>query len=446
MTRADFRPFDALHYTPAAGPPEGWLAPPYDVISPSQQAALYERSPHNVVRLILGHDHVDADGGDRYSRAAADLKRFRGDGLVAPMGRPVMTVHRQTFTGPLGQRITRQGVFGALRAVPFDAGVVLPHERTLSGPKKDRLDLVRRTQCWFSQIFLLYDDPDRRADAALDAAIEGTPPSAACHWDGVDHAWWHVALPATHQAVHRAIADSTLFVADGHHRYETALAYGAERAAAEPDAGPDAAFRFANVFCANVHDPGLVVFPFHRMVHDLPTDRLAGLRAALAADFDLEALPTDDATLDTEAALAGRPHAHCFLVAWGDGRIERATLRAGSDHPRLCTDDLAEPVRALTVSGLHRLVLEDALGITPAMQERKEHLYFSHEAAEVLRRVRGGDAQAGFLLPAAGVDDVIAISRAAARMPQKTTYFYPKIPSGVVLHDVAAGRVVPPVG
>jgi uncharacterized protein (DUF1015 family) len=421
------------------------VAPPYDVISPQQRAALAASDPHNVVRLIL----PEGEGDARYANAADLLGRWRAEGVLVRDEEPAFYRYDQTFRAPgqaAGTPATkRRGFLALVRLTPFAERIVLPHERTLSGPKEDRLKLFRSTRANLSPGFMLYRDARRELDAPLDTAELLAEFSTA---DGVHHALSKVRGRDALQAIVLGVARSTLLIADGHHRYETAVRYSEEAAAAAGEVGARAAgrgeHRYFMTFLANGDDPDLVVFPTHRHVHSLASFSFDDLMSRSQDFFVVETLApgvTADIVLEglRRAGERGPSVAACAV----DGRVALLTLRDDVDldaHPTLGGKPAV--LRRTDVTVLHAGILEGVLGITPEAQAAKTNLWYPQDAGEALRELRAGRGQALFLMNATPVRQVREVAEAGEIMPQKSTFFYPKVATGLALHTLEPGRNV----
>jgi len=439
---ADIAPLTPLRYD-LAKLPRGLgsvVAPPYDVISPGERATLAARDEHNVVRLILPQGEGDA----KYAEAARLLAKWREEGALVRDSQPAFYRHDQTFVppgAPAGTApIRRRGFLALVRLVPFSERVVLPHERTLSGPKEDRLRLFRATRTNLSPGFMLYRDPA----GALNAALETAEPLAQFSTDdGVQHALARVSNTDAVRAIVAGVARSTLLIADGHHRYETALHYSGE-AAATPGALPRGEHRFFMTFLVNGDDPELVVFPTHRHVHSLPSFSFDDLTRRADGLFHVQALPkgADASVLVDALALAGK-RGPSLVAAAGDGRAILLTLGAAADlaaHPILGARPAV--LRRTDVTVLHAGILEPLLGITPEMQAAKTNIFYPQHARASLAELRAGKGQVLFLMNATPVTDVRQVAEAGEVMPQKSTFFYPKIPTGLAIHTLDPTRAV----
>jgi uncharacterized protein (DUF1015 family) len=418
------------------------VSPPYDVISPEERAVLAARDPHNVVHLIL----PEGEGPAKYAHAGDLLARWREEGVLTRDAEPAFYRLDQTFAPPGAAAgaapITRRGFLALVELVPFSERVVLPHERTLSGPKADRLELFRATRTNLSPGFMLYRDARRELDPALS---DGEVLAEMSTPDGVRHVLTKVTKPEALRAIVEGVARSTLLIADGHHRYETALGYSREVDAAHPGASPVGEHRYFMTFLTNGDDPGLVVFPTHRHAHSLTGFSFDALARGAAATFTVEELPrAAPAAVLTEALRRAKARGPSVVAAATDGRAVLLTLRGDVDldaHPTLSRQP---PVlRKTDVSVLHAGLLEGVLGITPAAQAAKTNLWYPQDASAALADLRSGKGDVLFLMNATPVAEVREVAEAGEVMPQKSTFFYPKVPTGLAIHTLDPTRAVP---
>jgi uncharacterized protein (DUF1015 family) len=405
---AVIRPFRALRYTEQAGPLRDLVAPPYDVIDARERERLAAQNPANAVHLIL------PKGDEPYRTAAALLADFKQRGWLATDGTPAFLVYAQRFTVQ-GREEVRWGLLSALELQPFSANIVLPHERTLAGPKADRLRLIRACKTNLSPIFGLVDAP-----LELASLVEGRAPLAEFSDAVVTHRLWRIDDAAIVARLVERVAPEQVFIADGHHRYEISLAYRDERRA-EPGApsGPQP-YDFVLCYLCSTRDPGLVVLPTHRLLRDAPEHD--GLLARLRDTCRVTELPSADALAERLATASSAGELRLGIVRRGIDRtwLVEATERTPLGH-------LAPELRALEVSFLHEAVLP---GIAA------DQFTYTHDAPEALDALRSGDAELAVLLPPPRVSDVLAISRAALTMPQKSTYFHPKVLTGLAFHSL----------
>jgi uncharacterized protein (DUF1015 family) len=420
---ADLVPLRAIRFDPTVVRLGGVLAPPYDVISPAQQEALYGRDLRNIVRVDYGQGHPDDVPGvqDRYTRAAAHLEAWLQLGVLVHDESPAFYVSEQRFIMPDGSAQARRGLFARVRAVPWEQSELRPHERTLRGPKEDRLALMRATRTQTSAVFAVWRGAPRLA-AVLEEVSAG-PAVAGGRTNGEfgseKHLLWVVDDPAKVAAIREAAGGAQLYVADGHHRYETAAAYAAERAAAGDAASADS--QFALVYLCDAADPGISLLPTHRLLQSQPDAAysLDDLWMRLDDGWDLEAAA--DLASAVAAAAAMRESRHAMAVRSHEGS-------AILSRPRRTT---ASPRQALDVVVLQEEVLAPAGADAEAIREGA--LRYTRSVDEVEAAVTSREALLGFCLNAATTAEMIAVADAGEVMPQKSTYFYPKVPTGLVL-------------
>ena len=433
---ADIAPFRGILYDTQRVDASKVLAPPYDVIDPEQRAQLAAADPHNVVRLILPEGE---GGGDRYQAAARTFDEWLASGVLArDPTRCVYRYHQVFRSAELGDRtVTRRGVVAAVRLEPFSAGIIVPHERTLAGPKQDRLALMKATNAHFSQIFGLYQDAAGEVERQLKHVdtkrpdIEGTTP------DGVLHRLWRVADAELIGKLRRLFAPKRIYIADGHHRYETMLALR-EHLAAGGSLGQYSSAQYGSMFLVSTDDPGLVVLPTHRIVHGLADFSPQRLLERAREHFIVERIAgaARDAARIRETIAITPAHQPSFAAvfpgdpdAWQltlDPHVNPASLGLGA-HPALLR---------LDVTLLHGLVLDRLLGITSAAQEAQTNLRYLKDTAKTLDEIAAGKGQVAFVVNAAKVEHVRQIADAGEVMPQKSTFFYPKLASGLVMARV----------
>ena len=444
---AEVIPFAGLLYEPevalgqAGAEASSLLAPPYDVISEAGRKELAGESPFQSVHLILPQPPQGQASDARYAAARATLVAWQKAGVMSRDERPSFYRYHQVFAAPgdtSGDKIVRKGFVARIRLHRFSEGVILPHERTLSGPKADRLKLKRATRTHLSQVFGLYDDPERKADAAF-AALEAQPPALhGTTQDGVSHKLWKLFDEAAIEQVQQVLRDKRIYIADGHHRYETMLALR-EELRQEPDyCGLDSSVEYGSIFLCNVRDPGLFVFPTHRVLHSLPEFSLLDLLAKLAPFFRIEEVPEPTAAQGKEALRTRGEQAMCFLLLSG-GRAFYLSLLPMADLSVLPGPKV---LHSLDVTVLHALILEQALHIDRAAQEAQTYLRYVKDNEQARVASKEKDVQAVFVMNPTRVDQVMAVSEAGEVMPQKSTYFYPKIASGLVLNPLVPAESV----
>lgn len=427
---ADARPFRGLRFDAALADPALTIAPPYDVISSDEQRALYDRSPYNIVRVEYGEQRDDDTPADnRYTRAAWDLGEWRRSGVLIRDASAVYA-YRQEFTWQ-GRTHVRQSYFAAVRLEPWDAGIIKPHERTLSAPKADRLDLLRATRTQVSPVYCLYRP---RTGASL-PDIEGAPLYDFIA-DDQRHVLTAISDPRDLAVLSAHIAASDVYIADGHHRYETALAYRDERrvqASSWTGVEPE---NFVLMALTHADDPGLLVLPTHRMLTLVAPPPDAAAR--IARNFHVEDLgsSSDVAVLDGALGRLAAAVGETAFVAVGHepGRVALLTLANRAAVEALMPARQPDAWRGLDVSVLQHGVLGHAYGIDDAAIAAGGAVSYTQDARAACDAVAAGRASVAFLLNPTPVDQVLAVADAGGRMPQKSTYFYPKLPTGLVMN------------
>jgi uncharacterized protein (DUF1015 family) len=411
------------------------LAPPYDVISETQRKQLEASHPRNIVHLDLPRG--EADG--RYQNARAQLERWLAEGTLRQDARPALYRYEQrfTFTGATGpQNYTRKGFISLIELSPFSARVVLPHEHTLSGPKVDRFKLISATRAHFSQVFSLYRDPAGTIEAVLDSACLAAPDVDVTTFDGCRHRLWVVTDEAVIAAVARGLYPRSVMIADGHHRYETMVAIRDSLRPASVPLGRSLA-DWGVMFFARAEDQGLLVLPTHRMVHGLSAETLDSLAERCRPWFDVVSGSEEDAAaIEERLRRDGEKTVTFGLRRAGAAGTTWLKLRPDANLARLGPPALAR----LDVSVLHGLVLDPLLGIGSAAMASQSNLTYSHDLRETLARVAASQVQAAFLMNATKVSQVLDACEAGFVLPQKSTYFQPKLATGLVMARIDPGE------
>ena len=431
---AKIYPFRALRYDPAKVSVADVVTQPYDKITPSMQDRYYDASPYNLVRIILGKTEPgDREGQNVYARAASDLKHWRVEQVLMRDSESCIYLYTQTFRfpgGASGALLERRGFIAAGQLEEYDRKVVFRHEQTLSKPKADRLNLLHATQAHFGQIFMLYSDPVQGIDAVLEQ--KRTPDVEVRDEYEVTHRMWKVSDPATIQAVQAGMRDKKLIIADGHHRYETALQYRTEMRRQFGEV-TDAPYERVMMTFVNMDSPGLVILPTHRIVFGLEDFDIEGTMERLKKYFAIEQLRSG---LDVNAATdrlreAGKDRT-AFLALTANYTF---LLRA---LPSQKSDSLlgqSERQRTLDVVQLHKLVLEETLGMSEEDIRDQRHLKYLREAGEAADEVRRG-ANVAFLMNPVRMEQVRDIAFSGEVLPQKSTDFFPKLLSGLTIYSL----------
>ena len=417
---ADIRPFRGWRYNPTRIPDLSQvITQPYDKISKELQQTYIARHPNSFVHLIL------PAAAEPYSYSAATCKQWSAQGILVRDAQPTIYVLHQEFDVG-GQRKTRKSFVAAIRADEFEKGTVLPHERTLSKPKADRLNLLRTTRMDYEQIFMLYSDPEGIVEQALTPV--GAPAMQATDDYGVTQKVWPITDPAKLAAVHKALADKVMLIADGHHRYETALNFRQEMERAGTVAD-DAALRFKSSAFVNIADPGLVILPTHRLLYGLGEVKWDDKLAHIAKLFEVK--PIKDSAVEAELAKAGTDHLFALHTGKDKTWLLRLTDKAAVN---LLVKDRSADFRDLDVVILHTLLIEHVFGIQPGNIE--EHVAYERKPSETLAKVDSSQYQAALLINPTRADQVQKVAAHGERMPQKSTDFYPKFVSGLVFMDI----------
>jgi uncharacterized protein (DUF1015 family) len=407
---AKIYPFRSLQYSLNKIPIEKVVTQPYDKISKQMQEQYYAAHPNNIVRIVYGKAaSSDSSTNNVYTRASAYLKEWREGGVLQQIAQPAFFVYYQRFTVPgTNDTRVRKGFVGLGQLEDYSNRVVFAHERTLTGPKKDRLELLRHTRTQFEQIFMLYEDPARRIDGIMDKVSVKTPDIQLKDEYGVEHTMWTVADGENIESMQSAMADKKLIIADGHHRYETALAYRDEmRGEKGSDRIPMTYF--------NMDSPGLTVLPTHRVLANVSgfDPRVLFERAAEFFDTSVETGVT--------------------IEVFTDGRLWQLHLKPSVNLAALMPD-LSEKQRTLDVVVLHRLLIEKCLGITEEAVKKESHITYVRERDAAIEAVREGKSQVAFLLNPTRLDQIRDIAYERNVLPQKSTDFYPKVLSGLTMY------------
>ncbi|MCH7642961.1 MAG: DUF1015 domain-containing protein [Chloroflexi bacterium] len=425
---AGVRPFRGVRYnTRSAGDLSTLLCPPFDVISEAERERLYAGSPYNVIRLEWGRDEPgDTPGNDWYARAATLQAEWLASGVLERDETASMYVIEEKFTFA-GEDYVRHGLISAVRLEEFDRGVVLPHEYTRPGPKIDRLELMRAAKANYSPLMVLYRDKGGAVASAMKHARSAAPVADAAPAGLPSMRLWRISDPAVIESVTAALSDTQLYMADGHHRYETALTYRDE-VRADRAVSADDAVNFRLMTLISVEDPGLLLLGYHRLLQNASEDELARFRAYVRREFDLEDKGEVDpsSAAELERALNALPQDR---VAFGFAGIEPGRLHIGVMRaPAKAEDEL----QGSDYTRLHAEVLRSTF-----TEDREQAVIaFEHNAAAVLRAVVGDAAQVGFIMRAVPIGPFEAIVKRGQRLPSKSTYFHPKLHTGAVIQSL----------
>ncbi len=413
------------------------IAPPYDVISPAIRAELAARSPHNVVHLTLGEDRTgDGPGENRHVRAGRWLRAWIEEGALRLDAGPAYYALEQSFAGPDGRPRVRRGLVAACRLHPYADGLILPHEKTLDAPKADRLELLRHVQCNLSPVFGLYEDDGGEGQRALEGAVAGAgePIAEADSDDGTHHRLWRVQGQENEAPLRRVLARRKVVIADGHHRYQAALEHRDAVDAARPGLPENAGHRYVMMALCSMADPGLVIYPTHRLVAGLGAFRLQPFLDALARVFVVETLAEDLRRPAGRAWAVARLAEHSgksttfLMVSAEDGKGRILTLRDDAEVAGMALPDDVT-LRDLDVTALHDIVFRHLLGIRAGAGVVR----YEMDAGEIVSRTLSAEYQLGFLVNPTPMWQVQAVAESGQTMPEKSTFFYPKMPTGLVM-------------
>ena len=412
---AVIKPIKALRFTEKAGGIESCVCPPYDIISESERLALIDRNEYNVVRLEL------PVGEDRYNDAGRTLNGWLESGILARDEKAGIYVYREEFAVK-GREYCLTGIICLVELCEFSEKVVLPHEETLTKAKQDRLNLMRGTGCNFSSIYSLYSDESGKIAEIIGAKTKEAPIHRFTDEEEVTHTLWKIECENGISDIVNALAEKQLFIADGHHRYETALNY--RRQLENPPEGADASCVMMTL--VDMDDKGLVVFPTHRLIVDREVCR-SEIEEKCADSFNMSVLPLDQ----LESALEKGENGHAYALYTGGNDFLYMELKDGAKRN---IDNRSDAYSDLDVSILHSYVLENALGIDKENMANQVNLRYTRSLEEAISSVQEGKASASFLINATKVSQIKAVALAGDKMPQKSTYFYPKLKTGLVMN------------
>ncbi len=440
---SEILPFRGLLYNPdKIGDMNKVMAPPYDVIPPKLQDELYARHPNNIIRLELGKATAeDSNGNDRYSRAASFLRKWMAEGALIRDEKPAIYYYTQTYALKDGKRLTRKGFIALSKLRDFGKGIH-PHEKTLSGPKEDRLKLMRACEANFSCIFSLYQEPELAINRELEKAAGATAPFInVTDDDGIENRLWRIDGPGVIKTVTEAMKGKPLFIADGHHRYETALNYRNLMREKSPNHKGDEPYNYIMMYFSNMDDQGMTIWPTHRVIHGLKGFDGDSFIKECKKYFDFEEFAFDEKTeagtrktFIKRVEAAGKSGTAFGLYIRGKNTYYVLTLRTKDMMDKVFGDKIPEVFQDLDVTVLHSLVLSKALGITQEAQEKQENLIYVKSYDEALAAGKKDANQLVFILNPTKIEQVEAVAETGFVMPQKSTYFYPKLLTGLVIN------------
>jgi uncharacterized protein (DUF1015 family) len=425
------------------------VAPPYDVISKEEQARYYQADPHNVIRLILGKKRTgDSDWDNVYTRAADHFQRWQSDGTLIRSKEPCLYVTAMTYNPGNGEpERVRWGIIALVRIEDPDSGVILPHERTFSAHKDDRLRLFRACNAQFSQIFGLYEDPDNRVLSACSEALTSPPQVDFRLGDGTRHRLWILPRRALFINVSQGMADKSIFIADGHHRYETSRNYR-DLMRARYGRGPaNRSYEFVMMYLSSMNDKGLTILPSHRLVTGVPGFEVGSFLERAAQWFDVEAfpmaiqsIPQASADLKQRLERAGRNRSVFGWYLHGSDQWHLLSLKPGMRAEM--GDDLHPSLKALDVLVLSRFLFQKGLGFSKEDLDDEEIFQYQSDSSKALSEVALGKHQMVFFLNPTRMAHVTEVAGNGLVMPRKSTYFYPKVLTGLVFNRIDPHEII----
>ena len=446
-------PFKGILYNPGkVGDLNKVMAPPYDVISPEFQDRLYQRHPHNIIRLILGKTFPnDTAGNDRYSRADLDFKKWQGEGVLIRDEKPAIYYYIQVYkvwtdlkSVPSGQRKARKGFIALARLEEFGKGGIHPHEKTLAGPKADRLKLMEACNANFSCIFSLYSEPEKDINNLLeDCCVNGSPVIDVADDDGVESKVWKISNKETIKKIIEIMSDKPLFIADGHHRYETALNYRNMVRENIKDYKGNEAFNYVMMYFSNMDDEGMTIMPTHRVIHSIPGFNPKAFLVNCSHFFDIEEIKWDskieprvrkEVYKRMEEEGTGLPSFGLYINGLDSYFV--LNLKEEDIMNKVFGSSIPEVFKSLDVTVLHALILNNILGISSSAQENQTNLVYVKGLDDAIEEAKKAGRQMAFLLNPTKIEQVKAVASAGQVMPQKSTYFYPKLLSGLVINPI----------
>ncbi|MCL2150413.1 MAG: DUF1015 domain-containing protein [Dehalococcoidia bacterium] len=431
---AEVRPLCGVRYNREKVPDlAAVLCPPYDIISPAGQRALYERSPYNFVRIEYGEVRPgDSEADNKYQRAAAYFQEWLSGGVLVEDTRPAFYVHDHYFTYQ-GREYRRRGLACRVRLEEWASRIILPHENTFAAPRGERMRLLKTLGANTSPVLAMYRDTSREITRILAKASASEPIAASSSFDGERHELFAVSAASEVGCLERAFSGLSLYIADGHHRYESALACWRERAAKYPAVTADEPINFVLMTLVDMDDPKLLILPPHRLLRGLSPAKLAELEAGLVSFFQIErVVPGAEDTWEKVAALQGE--GLCLVLVGPGDLIRTLAVRDFEAAVRLMPEGHSGIYHQLDVSLVDHLVLEEMLGLA---LEDEATVAFNYDRTETVQKIASGEFQLAFIVKPVHPGVIKDIADAQDRMPRKSTYFYPKLPSGLLINRVA---------
>jgi len=434
---AEIRPFRAVHYNESLI--KDWAAlicPPYDIITPQLQQELYLRSEYSFVRLEFGRElPQDTITDSKYTRSAATLEQWLKKGVLEIDKTPAIYLHDQYFTYQ-GREYKRRGIITRVRVEEWDKMVIRPHEGTIAEPRGDRLSLLWALQANTSPILALFEDQGQQISQLLAAQERSKPLMSLSSVGGESHTVWAITEPEVVNQISSRLAEQPLYIADGHHRYESALVYQQERHACSPSASGDEAFNFVMMTLVDFSDPGLIILPPHRLVRGMSKSTLDGLMAKLKVFFDIEELPLSRPGVwkQVDDLLTETNEVRLILFGLVAERLFALSLRDLAAVSQMMPYFHSKLYKSLDVSIVDHIILEKLLALSS--EQEKTSLAYSYDMPDAVNRVLNQEYQLAFLLSPVKTEVIKSIADASDKMPRKSTYFHPKLPAGLVFNQL----------
>ena len=435
---AEIQPFRGVRYNQSLlSDLSAVICPPYDIISPQMQQELYHRNEHNFVRIEFARElPQDTAKESKYTRAAATMEKWLEQGVLKADEQPALYIHHHYFTYQ-GKEYKRRSIIAAVRLEEWDRMVIRPHEGTLARPKSDRVSMLWACQANTSSIMALFEDREQKVSSVLSAEEKKEPVISVDNVDGERHRVWAITKPESISQISRSLSQEPFYIADGHHRYESALTYQRERLACSPSNSSDEAYNFVMMTLIDFADPGLIVLPPHRLVRGISRANLEGLAAKLESFFDMDewSTTTPEVWRKVDDLLSGQDgQSRLVIFGLAPERLLVLKLRDRAMASQMMPYFHTELYKGLMVSVVDHIILELVLGVDSELEEAV--LGYSYDRADAVNKVLDQEYQLTLLLSPIKAEVVKAVADASDRMPRKSTYFYPKAPSGLVFRQL----------
>jgi uncharacterized protein (DUF1015 family) len=433
---AEIRPFRGVHYNKEiVGDISGVICPPYDIISPQMDEELHNRSAYNFIRIEYNRLRPDdSDANNRYTRSAANFKEWMENKVLVTDEVPAIYVHDQFFRLD-GDVYKRRSLIVRVRLEEWEKNIVRPHENTFKGPKKDRINLLWALNANTSSVMAMYEDKNLKISSLLKRMDKGKLLIAANELDGERHNVWTITEPQAVKELCGYFKDKPLYVADGHHRYESALTYKRERSECDKGAYPDAAYNFVMMTLLDMDDPNLIIFPTHRLLSGLEPEVLSSLDERLRSYFDIQELALDnpDVWQQIDGMISGANEIKLTVVGLKEGVASVLTLKDADAAAKMMPAERSDVYKKMDVSVVDHIILEKILGM---QSDDEKRIAYTHNRQEAANRAVKKECQLAIITGMVKGQTIKDIADARDRMPRKSTYFYPKLPSGLIVNHL----------